>query len=675
MSEAMLRIEREHEVALVILDNPPVNAVAQAMRAGLLAALAALEADASVKAIVLIGSGRTFIAGADIREFDGEPAKPHLPDVIAAISACAKPIIAAMHGTALGGGYEIALGCDARLITPDGMIGLPEVKLGILPGAGGCQRLPRLAGAATAIDLMTSGRMVKAQEAQQLNLVDRIAQGDLRSQAIAMARDWQGRKRRLSEASIAPYGQQDRDRIVHAALRKAKGNPAVQAIIDAVFRAETMPFAEAMQADRDAFLTLRAGEPARALRHLFFAERQAGKRDDLNGIEPHPIERVGVIGAGTMGAGIAFAFLQAGYPVLLAEAKQEALDAGLARIKAMQARGKPADMMDQLPDGLSTTLALSDLGGCDLVVEAVFEDIEVKQALLEKLGELMRPGAIIASNTSYLDLDQLAGFTGRASDVVGLHFFSPAHVMRLLEIVRGRDTAPNVLASALAVAKRLRKLPVIAGVCHGFIGNRIYAAYRGQCEMMVEEGASPAAIDAALEAFGFAMGPFAVTDLSGLDIAWRTRQRLASTRDPRERYVAILDRLCETGRFGRKSGAGWYRYASPDAKRESDPQTEAIIAQYRQDKGIAARDVGEDEIIARAMGAMINEAGLILAEGIAERSSDIDLVLVNGYGFPATRGGPLFWASRQPQSDIEAAIEQVEKAVGFGFRRAQMKAG
>jgi 3-hydroxyacyl-CoA dehydrogenase len=684
---APVRIEREGDIAFVIIDNPPVNASSFAVRTGLLEAIGMLAGADDIAAIVLIGAGKTFVAGADIREF-GKPSRdPQLPEVIAAIEQCRKPVIAAIHGAALGGGFELALGCDARIATPDALVGLPEVTLGIIPGAGGTQRLPRITGLAAAIELITSGRRLQAAEAARLGLVDDVVtgsnSGDLRAAALRHARELAGRKRRISELPVPAQPAEAIARAVEEAMKGARGRVAVKEAIEAVRNATRMPFAAALAEERAIFQRLRQSEDAAALRYLFFAEREAariaGLVPGLGDAAPRPIADIGIVGAGTMGAAISVCFLDAGLPVRLIERDAGSLERGVERIRGVYRRlvesGRmPPDEMERRLARLTPALALPTLAHVDLVIEAVFEDMAIKQALFHELDRVAKPGAILASNTSYLDIDALAGVTRRPAEVVGLHFFSPANVMRLLEIVRGRATAPDVLVTALSVAKTIRKLPVVARVGEGFIGNRIFSAYRTQCELMLEEGAYPGEVDAALVAFGFAMGPFAVGDLAGLDIAWATRKRLAATRDPKARYPEILDRLCEAGRFGQKTGAGWYRYPDGARRGTSDPEVHAIIDKSSAAKGIARHPFIAEQIQWRALAAMINEAALLLAEGIAARPSDVDLVLVNGYGFPAHKGGPLFWASRRPRKDVSAALDTLAAATGPGFKRGNVEA-
>ncbi|RJG02597.1 3-hydroxyacyl-CoA dehydrogenase NAD-binding domain-containing protein [Noviherbaspirillum sedimenti] len=679
LARSRVRLERHGEIAAIIIDNPPVNAGSREVRCGLLDAIYMVAAEDAIKAAVLIGAGSTFVAGSDIREFGKPLEEPQLPLVLAAIEACPKPVVAAIHGAALGGGFELALACDARVMLPDAVVGLPEVTLGMIPGAGGTQRTPRLVGVAAAIEIICSGRRIKAAEAVSLGLVDAVIEGDLRTGALAYARALgaASRKRRLSEAALPPEEPERIDQAEREALRAGRGRPQVVKAIEAIKSAAVLPFAEALAREREAFQQLRMSDEAAALRHLFFAEREAAKVAGLEGAVAADITRVGIVGAGTMGTGIAICFADAGYMVTLIEQDAQALQRGMQRLQETYERSVKTGRLDA---GLARTcleriagsIEFASLADADLVVEAVFEDLAVKTEVFQRLDAILRPGAILASNTSYLDLDRLAAATGRAADVVGLHFFSPAQVMRLLEVVRGAATSAHTLATALAVAKKIRKLAVVARVGEGFIGNRIYAAYRRQCEFMLEEGAYPEQVDAALEQFGFAMGPFAVGDMSGLDIAWRTRLRLAASRDPRERYVEIADRLCEQGRFGQKTGAGWYRYPPGARRGETDPEVRALVEAASQAKGIPRRAFDAAEIQRRALVTMINEAALILQEGIAERAADIDLVLVNGYGFPRHEGGPLFWAGRRSRNELLAELDHIAEVSGPGFRKADI---
>ncbi len=674
-----VRIETQTSIAFVIIDNPPVNACSWETRCGLLAAIKQCEHDPAIAAIVVMGASRMFMAGADISEFDGPIRDPQMPAVIAAIEDCAKPVVAAMSGAALGAGFEVALACDARIATEDAVLGLPEVLLGVIPGAGGTQRLPRLIGISRAINLIGRGSRVVARAALRDGMIDAIASEDLREQAAQLARSLKGEKRRLRDVLVPP----ETEAVIEAAgvktLAQAQGDRAVAAAIASVRKAATLPFEQALAEERAAFQDLRQSREAVAKRYLFFAEREAARVADIKNAKARTIGRVGIVGAGTMGVGIAMCFLDADVAISLVERDAPSLEAGIERLgvayRRMVDSGRISDEVMTLRLALvSPSIDMQTLADVDLIIEAVFEDMDIKRSLMRQLGGIARPGTVIASNTSYLDLDALAHETSRPSDVVGLHFFAPAQVMRLLEIVRGADTAPDVLATALSVARKIGKTPVIARVGEGFIGNRLYSAYRLQCEFMLEEGALPEQIDAALVAFGFAMGPFAVADLSGLDIAWRTRQRLAPTRDPQTRYSDILDRLCEAGRFGQKSGKGWYVY--PDGARRGipDDETRIVIEEASRRKGLTRRTINESEIVHRAICAIVNEAALLLAEGVSQRASDVDVVMVKGYGFPTREGGPLFWAARLAPQDLQGWLSVIATSIGHGFRLGDVAA-
>jgi 3-hydroxyacyl-CoA dehydrogenase len=671
-------LEREGDIAVIVIDNPPINAGSSDVRRGLLAAIDALKADDSLKAAVLIGAGTTFIAGSDLREFGQPLEEPQLPTVIAAIENCGKPVVAALHGAALGGGFELALGCDARIASTDTLVGLPEVTLGLIPGAGGTQRLPRIVGVPRAIQLVCSGERVRSAQAVAAGLIDAEAVGDLRAAAVAHARGLNGAKSRLRDRAVAAPDAEAVVAASAAALKAGRQRPAVRAAIEAVIAASRLPIDDGLFEERAVFQQLRVSREARALRHQFFAERDAAKQPALAGVSPRPVQRVLVIGAGTMGSGIAIAALGAGFDVVLLEQDGEALFRGSSRIRehyaSRVAAGKmPADVAAAAESRLNATTDWSAVADADLLIEAVFEDLAVKQEVFRRIDRTARPGAVLASNTSYLDLDAIACATSRPQDVLGLHFFSPANVMKLLEVVRGAATAPEVLATGLDVARRLRKLPVVTANAFGFIGNRIYSAYRRQCECMVEEGASPEQVDAALEAFGFAMGPFAVADMSGLDIAWRMRQSQAATRDPAARYVRIPDLLCEAGRLGRKTGAGYYRYEAGGKGRQPDPQVSVIIDAARAEKAVVPRAFGAEEIQRRALLAMANEAALLLGEGVAQRASDVDVVLVNGYGFPRWEGGAVFWARERGGEALAADLDWLAEVSGPGFVRGDLR--
>lgn len=653
--------QRHGDIALLVADNPPVNALGHGVRQGLQEGLkrATLE---GARAVVICGRGKTWFAGADIREFGKPPLEPFLPDLCSEIEAMPVPVVAAMHGTALGGGLEVALACHYRLALSSARMGLPEVSLGLLPGAGGTQRLPRISGYEAAIEMVTSGRPISAQRALEMGLVDRMAEGDPCELGLAYARE-------LLEGGAVPRPVSglpvpaaiDFDAARAGVARKARGQLSLLAGFDAIAAVDRLSFAEGLANERRLFMEMMETDQRKGLIHAFFAERQVGKLPELEGVVPREAEHMGVIGGGTMGAGIATSALLAGLRVTLIEMSEQAGAAARARIEGNLAgavkRGKiTAQACEQM---LSAALVISQeyeaLSGADLIVEAVFEDIGVKQQVFERLDAVARPGAILASNTSYLDLDQIAAFTKRPGDVIGLHFFSPAHVMRLLEVVVGEQTSPEVVATGFALGKRLGKVSVRSGVCDGFIGNRILSTYRAAAEHMVLDGASPYQIDIALERFGFAMGPFAVADLAGLDIGWANRKRLAPTRDPRERVPTYADKLCEQGHFGQKTGRGYYVYEG--RARSENPDVAPLIDAEREERGISARQFSEEEILRRYMVAMVNEAARVVGEGIARRPLDVDVVLLMGYGFPRYHGGPLKWADMQGLAGILEDIQ------------------
>lgn len=654
------------KIAIVTIDNPPVNAGSVQVRGDLLAAFAELTARDDIRGVVLTGENGNFVAGSDIREFGGPPLAPHLPEVIAAIENFPTPVVAAIDGAALGGGYELALGCDARVATPASVVGLPEVTLGLIPGAGGTYRLPRLVGKAEAIALITSGRRVKASEALRMRMIDQIAEGDPIDAAIDLLIGDAGKKP-LRQRPL-PEESEDTVRAAEAAAMKAaRGAVAVAAAIAAV-RASDGDADAALAAERETSLRLRREPQGKALQHLFFAERAAAKVTE--GVTGRRIATVGICGAGRMGTGIALAFAGRGFTTRMVEQDGEVAAASMATIDEqagkMHALGRiasPQTLGDRITFG-----KLEDLAECDLVVEAITENMEAKKGLFAALVGIVGEDAILASNTSYLDLDEIASSLANPARVAGLHFFNPANVMKLVEIVRGRKTAPDVVATLLSLCRKLGKVPVVARVGEGFIGNRIFMAYRAQCEFLLEEGCLPQDVDAAMRDFGMAMGPFAVFDLAGLDIAWATRKRLAPTRPANARYVTIADTLCEQGRFGRRTGRGWYDYAS--GKPRPDPDVERVIVAASQEKGLPRRKIPVEEIQRRLLAAIVNEACLVLSEKIAERPGDIDLALVHGYGFPALKGGPLHWAARQPRGEIITAIDDMIDASGPTARKA-----
>jgi 3-hydroxyacyl-CoA dehydrogenase len=638
-------------VLVVTIDNAPVNATSADVRAGLMAALDHAAKDETVQALVLTGAGNTFVGGADIREFGKPPVEPTLPQVIERIEAFGKPIVAAINGAALGGGCELTLACHHRVALASAKIGLPEVKLGIVPGAGGTQRLPRLTGVPSAMELISSARLVGAAEARTLGIVDAVADTNVVDAATAAATGLIGKPLRRSGALAVPDVSSDAiERAAADAARKAKGQRAPLEAIRLVRLAPAAPLAEGLAEERRTFLELRDSDEAAALRHVFFAERAAGKVDGLETVKARRLETIGIVGTGLMGSGIAVAALNGGYRVVGVEQTEDAADKGRARIagildKAVQSGRLDTAGRDDRLQRLTVAADITALAVADFVIEAVFDDLAVKTELFQRLDTVMRPDAIMATNTSYLDPDAIAAVTAHPGRVVGLHFFSPANIMRLVEVVNCKQTAPDVLATALVFAKKLGKLPVVCGVTEGFIGNRIFSAYRREAEFMLEDGALPHEIDAALEAYGFPMGLFAVYDMAGLEIAWARRKRQAASRDPAARYVDIADRLCEAGRFGQKAGKGWYLY--PDGKRTIDPDVTALIEEARTRKAIAPRDFSADEISARLLKAMADEGNALLAEGIAARPGDIDLVMINGYGFPSHRGGPMFAAGHR----------------------------
>ena len=641
-------------VAVVTLNNPPVNGLGHALRSGIVAALDQALADPQVQAIVLTGSARAFSGGADVREFGTPKAgqEPTLPSVIRALDGATKPVVAAIAGVCLGGGLELALGCHYRVALPDASLSLPEVKLGLLPGAGGTQRLPRLIGLEPALNMIVSGQPVPANAFAGTPLVHALIEGDLVEGAVAFAAQVAARGEPLPRARDLKVKQPNADAFLQFARNTvaaaSKPFPAPLQCVEAV-AASLKPFDEGLQTERTLFQALMQTPESRALRHVFQAERAAAKVPGLpEGTVLRPIARVGVIGAGTMGGGITMNFLNAGIPVVLLEMKQEALDRGLATIRknyenSMKKGKLKPEQVEQRMGLITPTLEYAALKDADLIVEAVFEEMGVKEAVFRQLDAVAKPGAILASNTSYLDIDRIATFTQRPQDVIGLHFFSPANVMRLLEIVRGAQTAPDVLATSLQLAKQIKKVAVVSGVCDGFIGNRMLARYGAAAQGLINAGALPQQIDGALQKFGLAMGPFRMGDLAGLDIGWATRKRKAAEAGVEMKPI-VADKLCEAGRFGQKTGAGWYRYEAGNRTPLPDSVTEQLIADYRAAHGITPRKISDEEIVERCIFALVNEGARILEEGIAARASDIDLVYLNGYGFPLHRGGPMLYA-------------------------------
>jgi 3-hydroxyacyl-CoA dehydrogenase len=672
-----VRSESRGAVALILIDNPPVNASSRAVRQGLAVAIEAAGKDAAIEAIVIACEGRTFVAGADIREFGKPPLPPGLPDVLAIIEAASKPVVAAVHGTALGGGFELTLACHARVLDAKAIVGLPEVKLGLIPGAGGTQRLPRLIGMRAAIDLAASGRQVKADEALALGIADSIATGDLRESAIALARSLVGRPiRRLSEAATPPFDRAEIDAALAAIAQKSRGQASPLIAARTVLLAAELPFAEGMARERAAFIACLQSDQSKAMRYVFMAEREAPRAPQLDNVAPRKVEKVGIIGAGTMGAGIAVAFADAGYRVIVVETSEAAVQAGRKRIAAPWDRQlKSGRLSASQHEARNASVVVGDdfaaLADCCLVVEAAFEEMDVKKDIFGRLGAIARPGAVLATNTSYLDVGAIGEASGRPADVIGLHFFSPANVMRLVEVVEAPASAKDAVATGVAVAKKLGKIAVVCGVCDGFIGNRILAHWRPIVDMMVEDGAAPQGVDGALEEFGFAMGPYAVGDLAGLDIGWARRKRLAPTLNPNARYAStIADELCALGRFGQKTGAGWYSYSG--GKKALDPLVEGLIAKVRAQKHREQRVFSNETIQRLVRAAIVNEGAKVLSDGIARRALDIDVVLINGYGYPAWRGGPMFEADAVGLGQILADIEEAQAFAGAGYEPAPL---
>jgi 3-hydroxyacyl-CoA dehydrogenase len=648
------------DVLIVTSNNPPVNALGHAVREGLVKAIEQADAEAGVKAVVIVCEGQTFFAGADITEFGKPMQLPMLPTVVDIIENCTKPVVAAIHGTAFGGGLEVALASHYRVAVPSAKLGVPEVKLGLLPGAGGTQRLPRVAGVEKALEMAATGNPIGAKEAYAIGLVDRLIEGELLPHAVAFAEEVRevrplpkssARDEKLAEARANP-GLFDAFRKANA--RKFKGFDAPEYNVRAIEAAVAKPYEEGVLEERRLFMELMTGTQARAQQYFFFAERKAAKVENVpEGTLPREIRRVGVIGAGTMGGGISMNFLSAGIPVTIVEMAQDALDRGTGVMRknyeASAAKGRiTSEQVEGAMGLLKPSLSLDDLADCDLIIEAVFENMEVKKEIFTKLDAIAGPGAILASNTSYLNVDEIAAVTARPQDVVGLHFFSPANVMKLLEVVRGAKTAPDVLVTAMQIAKKIRKVAVVAGVCHGFIGNRMLMPRQLEAMKMLHEGATPQQIDKVHVDFGMPMGPFQMSDLAGVDIGWH--------RDP-TRIENIRDALAAEGRWGQKKGAGFYDY---DEKRtpSPSPRVAEIIDEFRAKTGTPQHEIADQEIVERTLYTMVNEGAKILEEGMAQRASDIDVVWVYGYGWPVYRGGPMFWADTEGLARIVAGLEK-----------------
>ena len=666
-TKSPISTHRHGDVLIVLSNNPPVNALGAAVRQGLVAAIEEAEADDAVKAVVIACEGQTFFAGADITEFGKPPVMPWLPTVVDRIEACTKPVVAAIHGTALGGGLEVALGCHYRVALPSAKLGTPEVKLGLLPGAGGTQRLPRVAGVRKALEMCATGNPIGAKDAFDCGLVDRLIEDDLIPHAVGYAEEVRD-VRPLPKSSERQYKINECDPSVFEDFRKEnarkfRGFEAPEANIRAVEFACKKPYEEGVIEERKLFMELMSGTQSRAQQYFFFAERKAAKIDGLpEDTHPRAIQKVGVIGAGTMGGGISMNFLSAGIPVTIVEMGQEALDRGTGLMRknyeGTAAKGKlTTEQVSKAMGLLSPTLDFSALADCDLIIEAVYENMDVKKEVFGRLDKIARPGAILASNTSYLNIDEIAASISRPGDVVGMHFFSPANVMKLLEVVRGAKTAPDVLVTVMGLSKKIRKVAVVAGVCHGFIGNRMLMPRQIEATKLLLEGATPEQIDKVHVEFGMPMGPFQMADLAGVDIGWH--------RDP-NRIENIRDALCAIDRWGQKKGAGFYDY---DEKRRPTPSpvVQTIIEDFAAKQGVERRQISDEEIVERTLYTMVNEGAKILEEGMAQRASDIDVVWVYGYGWPVYRGGPMFWADTIGLDKIVEGLRSQEKRMGSDF--------
>ncbi len=672
MSDNTVSYQQLDGLGVIRIDNPPVNALSQAVRAGIAAALEEARDDAS-KTVLLLCQGRTFIAGADITEFGKPPQPPHLPDLVSAIEAFPKPVVAALHGNALGGGLEVALAAHYRCALPGTRLGLPEVKLGLLPGAGGTQRLPRVIGVEPALDMMISGAPIRAEKALELGLVDFLLEGDLEQAAMDYARQLslKGAAPRPSGAGLAtaPDAADFFSSYAKKIARKTRGQIAPGFILELVELATHADVETGQAQERRRFLECRDSPQSAAMRHVFFAERATARLPDIAPDTPtRPVNTVGIIGAGTMGGGIAMCFANAGIPVTLVETSRENLDRGMAIIHRNYAnsvkRGRfSSQQADAFLANFSGTTDYADLAAVDLVIEAVFENMAVKKEVFRKLDSSCKPGCILATNTSYLDVNEIASVTGRPADVIGAHFFSPANVMKLLEVVRATQTSPEVVQTFMKLARKIGKIPVAVGVCHGFVGNRMLRGYGRQAQLLLLEGASPEQIDAAMETWGMAMGPIAVGDLAGLDIGYRSRRDQGiESRSVKE--SALADTLVDMERLGQKSGAGYYRYDPETRQRQTDPEVASLIEQIAGEWQVERRVIDDQEIIDRLTLALVNEGADILQEGIAARPSDIDIVYLNGYGFPAWRGGPMFYAESLGMDTLLEKLKHLAELTG-----------
>jgi 3-hydroxyacyl-CoA dehydrogenase len=672
--------ELVESIGVITIDNPPVNALSHAVREGIQDAIRTAQNDDS-KAIVISCAGRTFIAGADITEFGKPPMQPYLPDLLNEIEASDKIVIAALHGTALGGGFETALASHYRIAVESAKIGLPEVKLGLFPGAGGTQRIPRLAGIAAAVDLMASGNPIGAARAAELGLIDKVVSGDLREAALDYAKELLASSapiRRTCDLDVEPVDGNVFAAIESELVKRARGQLAPLKMLESVKGAMTLPFDAGQAQERALFWELMQGSQSKALRYIFFAKREAANIKELpRETTKRDVQSVGIIGGGTMGGGIAMSFANAGFAVTMLEISDEALAHGLAIIDRNYGgsvkRGKLGeDQARSCRQRITGTTDYASLADCDLVIEAVFEDPELKKSIFAKLDETCKDGAILATNTSYQDVDAIAAATRRPEDVLGMHFFSPAHIMKLLEVVRGAKTADDVLATVMALAKKIRKVPVMSGVCYGFIGNRMLGPYMREGQLCLIEGSTPAAIDGALQEWGMAMGPLSVGDLAGLDIGYKAREALPAEKRGDPRSYRVADALVEAGRLGQKSGAGFYSYDPDTRQKLADPAVLEVVEREAAALGVERRDIATDEIVDRLIYALVNEGMKIVEEGIAQRPGDIDVVYVYGYGFPSWRGGPMHYADAVGLDRVLARINEFRARFGDAWTPAPL---
>ncbi len=683
----LVQLTKDNGIAVITINNPPVNALSPGVPEGIARAIEEVNNDAAVQACVLIGGGRTFVSGADIKEFGkmrsgNAPGTMNFPDLLTRVENCRKPVVMAIHGNALGGGLELAMAGHYRVAVAGAQVGQPEVKLGIIPGAHGTQRLPRLAGVAKAVEMCAGGSLIKAEEALKFGIVDRVVGGDLLAGAVSFARDVAGKPAPKTSERNEKLGAPEENVAIFAAARdaarkKQRGLMAPLAAIDAVEAATRLPFEEGCALERKLFTECLQSDQSKALIHVFFSEREAAKIPDVPKDMPViPVSRAAVIGAGTMGGGIAMVLANRGIPVLLKEADQAALDRGLANIRKNYAnsvsRGRITEQFaDERLKLIQPTLTYDGLADVDLVIEAVFEGMELKKEVFKELDRICKPGAILASNTSTLNIDEIASSTSRPEFVIGTHFFSPANVMRLLEIVRGKRTSKEVISTAMQLSKKLGKIGVLVGNCRGFVGNRMFHPYVRESVFLVEEGASVEAVDKALYDFGMAMGPLAVGDLAGLDVGWRIRKEYRHLEKPGIRQPFAGDRLCEMGRFGQKTGAGWYKY---DEKRQAvhDPEVVSLVRQWAAEAGIPQREIPASEIVDRCVYALVNEGARILEEGYALRASDIDIIYLNGYGFPAQRGGPMWYADSVGLKHVYERVSEFQRQHGENWQPAPL---